>query len=47
MVRLCYRGYIGAGVAKIFDHTASYAGMTEHELKASGITNYKTVLSLP
>lgn len=32
---------------KIFDHTASYAGMTEHELKASGITNYKTVLSLP
>ncbi|WP_275352178.1 FAD-dependent oxidoreductase [Enterococcus faecium] len=42
-----YRGYIGAGVAKIFDHTASYAGMTEHALKASGITNYKTVFITP
>ena len=42
-----YRGYIGAGVAKIFDHTASYTGMTEHALKASGITNYKTVFITP
>lgn len=42
-----YRGYIGAGDAKIFDHTASYARMTEHALKASGITNYKTVFITP
>lgn len=42
-----YRGYIGAGVAKIFDYTASYAGMTEHALKASGITNYKSVFVTP
>lgn len=42
-----YRGYIGAGVAKIFDYTASYAGMTEHALKAAGITNYKSVFVTP
>ncbi|MGL9727105.1 FAD-dependent oxidoreductase [Enterococcus sp. DIV0756] len=42
-----YRGYIGAGVAKIFDYTASYAGMTEHALKAAGITNYKSIFVTP
>ena len=42
-----YRGYIGSGVAKIIDHTSSYDGMTEHALKASGITNYKTVFITP
>ena len=42
-----YRGYVGAGVAKIFDYTASYAGMTEHALKAAGITNYKSVFVTP
>ncbi|MGH1831545.1 FAD-dependent oxidoreductase [Enterococcus gilvus] len=42
-----YRGYVGAGVAKIFDYTASYAGMTEHALKAAGVTNYKSVFVTP
>lgn len=42
-----YRGYIGAGVGKIFDYTASYAGMTEHALQAAGITNYKTIFITP
>ena len=42
-----YRGYIGAGVAKIFDYTASYAGMTEHALKNAGITNYKSIFITP
>lgn len=44
---MSYRGYIGAGVAKIFDYTASYAGMTEHALKAAGITNYKSIFVTP
>lgn len=42
-----YRGYVGAGVAKIFDYTASYAGMTENALKAAGVTNYKSVFVTP
>lgn len=44
---LRYKGYIGAGVAKIFDMTASYVGLTEHALKASGIDDYKTVFITP
>ncbi len=42
-----YRGYVGAGVAKIFDYTASYTGMTEHALKNAGITNYKSIFITP
>ncbi len=42
-----YRGYVGAGVAKIFDYTASYTGMTEHALKNAAITNYKSILITP
>ncbi|MGX7132521.1 FAD-dependent oxidoreductase [Enterococcus songbeiensis] len=44
---LTYRGFIGAGVAKIFDLTASFVGYTEHTLKAAGITNYKTIFITP
>lgn len=44
---LTYRGFIGAGVGKIFDLTASYVGYTEHGLKAAGITNYKTIFITP
>ena len=44
---LHYRGYLGSGVAKIFDYTASYTGLTEHMLKAAGITNYKTIFITP
>lgn len=42
-----YRGFVGAGVAKIFDYTASYVGYTEHMLQAVGITNYKTIFITP
>ncbi|WP_430599508.1 FAD-dependent oxidoreductase [Enterococcus sp. DIV0179] len=42
-----YRGYIGAGVAKIFNYTASYVGLTEHQLKDTGITNYRTIFITP
>jgi hypothetical protein len=42
-----YHGYIGTGIAKIFDLTVSFVGYTEHMLKAAGITNYKTVLVTP
>lgn len=44
---LIYRGFIGAGVAKIFDLTASFVGYTEHMLEANGITNYKAVFITP
>lgn len=44
---LHYRGYLGTGVAKIFDYTASYTGLTEHMLQAAGITNYKTIFITP
>ncbi|MFL2030401.1 FAD-dependent oxidoreductase [Loigolactobacillus zhaoyuanensis] len=44
---LTYRGFIGTGVAKIFDLTISLVGYTENALKAAGITNYKTVLITP
>lgn len=42
-----YRGFIGTGIAKIFDLTASFVGYTEHMLKAAGITDYKTILITP
>lgn len=42
-----YKGYIGAGVARIFDLTAAYAGLTEHALQKIGKTDYKTVLITP
>lgn len=42
-----YHGYIGTGIAKIFDLTVSFVGYTEHMLKAAGITNYKTILITP
>ncbi|EHO48909.1 FAD-dependent oxidoreductase [Lentilactobacillus kisonensis] len=42
-----YKGFIGAGVAKFFDLTASYVGYTESALKQLGITNYKTVFITP
>lgn len=44
---LHYRGYLGTGVGKIFDYTASYTGLTEHMLQAAGITDYKTVFITP
>ncbi|WP_137598055.1 FAD-dependent oxidoreductase [Paucilactobacillus kaifaensis] len=44
---LTYRGFIGAGVAKIFDLTASFVGYTEHMLAVAGISNYKTIFITP
>ncbi len=45
--KLTYRGFIGTGVAKIFDLTMSFVGYTEHTLESAGITDYKTVLITP
>ncbi|MCH4163967.1 MAG: FAD-dependent oxidoreductase [Lentilactobacillus diolivorans] len=42
-----YKGFIGAGVSKFFDLTASYVGYTEQSLKQLGITNYQTVFITP
>ncbi|MBU9790154.1 FAD-dependent oxidoreductase [Lentilactobacillus sp. G22-6] len=42
-----YKGFVGAGVTKFFDLTASYVGYTESALKQLGITNYKTVFITP
>lgn len=44
---LSYRGFIGTGVAKIFDLTASSVGYTEHMLQAAGISNYKSIFITP
>ncbi|MHC5373308.1 FAD-dependent oxidoreductase [Enterococcus sp. LJL120] len=44
---LRYRGFIGSGVGKVFDLTASFVGYTEAMLKAVGITNYKTIFITP
>lgn len=44
---LSYRGFIGAGVAKIFDLTVSFVGYTEHMLAEAGISNYKTAFITP
>ncbi|MFC6171543.1 FAD-dependent oxidoreductase [Loigolactobacillus jiayinensis] len=44
---LHYRGFIGTGVAKIFNLTVSFVGYTEHMLEAVGITNYKTIFITP
>jgi len=42
-----YKGFIGAGVSKFFDLTASFVGFTEQMLQQIGITNYKTVFITP
>ncbi|GHP14492.1 CoA-disulfide reductase [Lentilactobacillus fungorum] len=42
-----YKGFIGAGVAKFFDLTASYVGYTESMLRQASITNYQTVFITP
>ncbi|MFD0896693.1 FAD-dependent oxidoreductase [Loigolactobacillus binensis] len=44
---LTYPGFIGSGVAKIFNLTASFVGYTEQALQAAGITNYQTIFITP
>lgn len=42
-----YDGFIGVGVAKIFDLTVSSVGFSEQQLDALGITNYDSVFITP
>lgn len=44
---LTYRGFIGAGVAQVFDMTVSYTGYTEQALEAAGVMNYQSIFITP
>ncbi|HAT54754.1 MAG TPA: pyridine nucleotide-disulfide oxidoreductase [Lactobacillus sp.] len=44
---LTYRGFVGTGVAKVFDLTLSSVGFTAHTLAQAGLTDYESAFITP
>ena len=42
-----YPGFVGVGVAKVFNYTASMVGYSEQTLQAAGVTNYASLFITP